>query len=598
MPDFWNDPNSAWTRDWANAGKAVTDLGTTLGFIPKQVDPNAPGGFLDTSNADEERARLGPLLAQLQQQAATGGGSWEQTLAAGTQAANASVQALGQSQPGAGYSSALQNIGNAQGAVGQRAVGEGNILRAQAKQGAQDQLANVLGAQGDTEANQAAAGQAAQQGIHDLQNSLNSQASKNFEGATGAIGNAFSSKMSDGGPVPGQPRVFGDDEVNDTVPAMLSPGEIVIPRSHAGSPESAADFVRALHAHRMGGQGIQHLDAGGQAGDGSGLSNGGVDAGITAAQIFLPHIGQALANQRNNSPQAPSIQNGGLMDTTNYDANRAATLQNSNLLAGRAQGNGPSIAAQQMQTGVDANIEAAMSGSRLGAGDVLNRVGAANQAVAGEGAATRAGEQTQGQQMLARALGNQRNRDLALAEQQQQAAFRNTQINAGLDLAQQAQLRNIFSGAGQAAMAHSSLGGGNPGYGDPESSIGDQPFGDTSVDLGSEPDYGDPEHSMGDGPIGDHADGMAEGGTVKVRALKPTINWRTPASVDVTALDPQNLIYNRTFKDNKVRKGAPETGDIRFEDFTVQRAHGGEITEDEAKRAADFVRALKGRRAA
>jgi hypothetical protein len=52
-----------------------------------------------------------------------------------------------------------------------------------------------------------------------------------------------------GGPVPGQAKAPGDSEVNDTVPALVSPGEIVIPRSKAqapDAPEQAAAFVAAL----------------------------------------------------------------------------------------------------------------------------------------------------------------------------------------------------------------------------------------------------------------------------------------------------------------------------------------------------------------
>lgn len=49
-----------------------------------------------------------------------------------------------------------------------------------------------------------------------------------------------------GGHVPGKAKVSGDSLKNDTVPAMLSPGELVIPRSKAGSPDAAAEFARAL----------------------------------------------------------------------------------------------------------------------------------------------------------------------------------------------------------------------------------------------------------------------------------------------------------------------------------------------------------------
>jgi hypothetical protein len=49
-----------------------------------------------------------------------------------------------------------------------------------------------------------------------------------------------------GGPIPGKAKVSGDSERNDTVPAMLSPGEIVVPRSKAQDPNMAAQFAHAI----------------------------------------------------------------------------------------------------------------------------------------------------------------------------------------------------------------------------------------------------------------------------------------------------------------------------------------------------------------
>lgn len=52
-----------------------------------------------------------------------------------------------------------------------------------------------------------------------------------------------------GGTVPGKATVHGDSPKNDKVPAMLSPGEAVLPRSVMNSkdaPSAAAKFVRAL----------------------------------------------------------------------------------------------------------------------------------------------------------------------------------------------------------------------------------------------------------------------------------------------------------------------------------------------------------------
>jgi hypothetical protein len=75
-------------------------------------------------------------------------------------------------------------------------------------------------------------------------------------GAAGhAAGTAMGSKdtstneaaFAHGGIVPGQPNVPGNSPANDTVKARLSPGEVVIPRTAAQSPNLAAEFVRHLH---------------------------------------------------------------------------------------------------------------------------------------------------------------------------------------------------------------------------------------------------------------------------------------------------------------------------------------------------------------
>lgn len=52
--------------------------------------------------------------------------------------------------------------------------------------------------------------------------------------------------MKGGGSVPGQAKIQGDSLKNDTVPAMLSPGEIVVPRSKASDPDAARNFVAAV----------------------------------------------------------------------------------------------------------------------------------------------------------------------------------------------------------------------------------------------------------------------------------------------------------------------------------------------------------------
>lgn len=57
------------------------------------------------------------------------------------------------------------------------------------------------------------------------------------------------SKLARGSEVPGKAKYRGDTRSNDTVPAMLSPGEIVLPRSVAQSPDApdkAKRFVEAI----------------------------------------------------------------------------------------------------------------------------------------------------------------------------------------------------------------------------------------------------------------------------------------------------------------------------------------------------------------
>lgn len=63
---------------------------------------------------------------------------------------------------------------------------------------------------------------------------------------------------SHGGVVPGHPTVHGDSPINDTQPALLSPGEMVIPASKAHDPQTALSFIK--HLHRQTAQGAAHPD--------------------------------------------------------------------------------------------------------------------------------------------------------------------------------------------------------------------------------------------------------------------------------------------------------------------------------------------------
>lgn len=68
-------------------------------------------------------------------------------------------------------------------------------------------------------------------------------------GPQSSVGQFIASNYKAGGRVPGQAKVSGNSEKNDTVPALLSPKEIVLPRSVTMAPdasEKAKKFVEAI----------------------------------------------------------------------------------------------------------------------------------------------------------------------------------------------------------------------------------------------------------------------------------------------------------------------------------------------------------------
>ena len=94
---------------------------------------------------------------------------------------------------------------------------------------------------------------AASQGVALQQELANQQARIQNRGQTfqlvgnlGAAGAKAAAGSYAGGEVEGEPQVPGDSPINDTEPHMLSPGEIVIPRSAAKDRDSAMAFLDAL----------------------------------------------------------------------------------------------------------------------------------------------------------------------------------------------------------------------------------------------------------------------------------------------------------------------------------------------------------------
>lgn len=485
-PQFSGDPehyvfvNGRWQyRDSAASGNApaasgsvkaetVGNPGSMLGLLSGVPIPgtvlgaDAPGASLVTTQPDADRARMAGLLGQLQTQATTGGGAWEQALAQNTAGSNATASALGQSL-GEDNMSASRAIGNATAGNNQRAVGQGNLLRAQTQQAAQGQIADILAGQSAMDAQQSAASAAVNQGRAMTNADQHQRSTQKAWSDLGAVGqtvlSAIGGGMSEGGEVPGQPRVFGDDELNDIVPAKLSPGEIVIPRSIAtgpNAPEASARFVAAVQAR--GQSSGPNFDEGGQVGpygetDARGVLRNDSSAGDGGFTMY-------------GSRKAPaSIDNGALLDTTKYNETRDASLANADNFMSQYLGKGPSVAPQAFQNATDSTINDAMK-ARAPIGDVVGGATQQQQGAAGNAAGIVAGESQRGAEAFASAVQRQRAQNLALAHAEQQAAWRNSMLNAGVGLQQQGQLSNLLSGSGQAAVAAAGMFGGRQQDGD------------------------------------------------------------------------------------------------------------------------------------
>lgn len=172
------------------------------------------------------------------------------------------AQASGQgpSITGMQYQQAMGDIAKQQqsAAASARGVSNAGLLSRQAMMGGQQagvDLANQAAAaklQEQRSADQLLANVAAgQRGVALQSASQNQQAQENAQQRTANFignvgGTAAKLFLSEGGEVPGKANVEGDNPINDTKDAKLSPGEIVIPRSAAKDRESAIAFLDAL----------------------------------------------------------------------------------------------------------------------------------------------------------------------------------------------------------------------------------------------------------------------------------------------------------------------------------------------------------------
>lgn len=206
----------------------------------------------------------GPNPALMQLQMATGQNAQQQS-------------ALMASQRGASANPALlaRQAAMQGGAIQQAGVGQASLMQAQQQLAAQQALAqqqqamagNALGAEGIQQTGQANQNQSITGG-HTAAEQVNagiSQGNANRDsallgGLIQAGGGALAA--SKGGSVPGQAPVQGDSETNDVVPALLSPGEVVLPRTVLQGPDMEKK-VLAFLAEIKGKKGVKKMGYGG-----------------------------------------------------------------------------------------------------------------------------------------------------------------------------------------------------------------------------------------------------------------------------------------------------------------------------------------------
>jgi hypothetical protein len=268
-------------------------MGSVLsGILGTQNDFQAnTGGQNYGANIAAQQAALGNVQGQqqnlaqaLQQQAAGVGANPAQAML--NQATNRNIkQSTGMIASQKSINPALVQRLAAQNAAqaGQEAAGQGALMQAQQSQNALGQMGGLYGQMagqnlaamgqsqnalsnqnavnaGVAQGNQAAAGNI----VGGLLGGAGAMMGMGASGGAGALGKLGAgiggtrgaggqyAMMSDGGEVDGTPQFHGDSPANDTVPTMLSPGEIVVPRSKASNPKLAKEFID--HVMNKGGE--------------------------------------------------------------------------------------------------------------------------------------------------------------------------------------------------------------------------------------------------------------------------------------------------------------------------------------------------------
>ncbi len=219
-----------------------------MGFLYQDTSGAQGAVTAGQTSLEEARKQQTGLAQALQQQyAGTGPNAAMGAMQRGTEEAiKRSASALASQR---GINPALaQRLSSQQAAEQtQQAAQQGAILQAQQQQQALGQLGSVYGQMG-----QQALGQYgyAQQALSEQQKANQATTGALVGGAMQGLGAIGAKFFAEGGKIPGEAEVPGDSYANDKVPAMLSPGEIVVPRSKAKDPEKAKQFID----HIMGGE--------------------------------------------------------------------------------------------------------------------------------------------------------------------------------------------------------------------------------------------------------------------------------------------------------------------------------------------------------
>jgi hypothetical protein len=218
-----------------HGGEAIVDS-TQTKDVPEIIKVGPDAGILGQQQS---------LASTLAQQAQGNGPSGAATMLKNQGQANA-AGALGMAaaQRGTNTGLAMRNALNAGAAANQNAANTAATARVNEQLGAQ----GMLGSQLNTMQGQNLQGKMGSAQLN-TNIAMGNQGNKNalIGAGIGAVGQVagMAAGMAHGGQVAGSAPVAGDSPANDIVHTMLSPGEIVIPKSVAEHP----GFKEALIAH-------------------------------------------------------------------------------------------------------------------------------------------------------------------------------------------------------------------------------------------------------------------------------------------------------------------------------------------------------------